>query len=50
MEKRTQISFEINPRLHKDIKVRAAMQNITMNLWIMRALLAAIEREDKGEK
>lgn len=39
------IVFEIDPELHKRIKIIAARRNISMNLWIIRALLKSLEKE-----
>lgn len=45
-KKRTQINFDIHPELHKEIKIRAARKNISMNLWIIRAIYSYIRKED----
>ena len=44
--KRIQIAFDVPLELRQEIKVRAARRNISMNLWIMRAIYRALEKED----
>lgn len=43
--KRTQISFDIHPDLHAQIKIAAAIRNISMNLWLTRAIHEALKKE-----
>jgi predicted HicB family RNase H-like nuclease len=45
--KRAQIAFDVDAELRADIKIRAAKRNISMNLWIMRAIYQAIRKEDQ---
>jgi predicted HicB family RNase H-like nuclease len=45
-KKRTQISFDIDQEVHRAIKIDAAQQLISMNLWLMRAIYKAL-RKDK---
>lgn len=44
--KRTQLSFNINPDIRQAIKIAAAKRNISMNLWIMRAIYIALSKEE----
>lgn len=37
-KKRKQISFNVSEEFHKEIKVQAAMRNISINLLIVRAI------------
>lgn len=43
--KRTQISFNVSPELHAQIKIASAMRNISMNLWLIRAIYEALKKE-----
>lgn len=49
---RKQIIFKIDVSFHNELKVRAARRNISMNLWIIRALYRAMQKEDnpQGDK
>jgi predicted HicB family RNase H-like nuclease len=49
-KKRTQIAFDINPEIHKQVKILAAMRNISMNLWIARAIADRIAKETKHDE
>ena len=49
-KKRTQISFDIHPEIHTQIKILAAMRNISMTLWIMRAIRDRIAKETKHDE
>jgi predicted HicB family RNase H-like nuclease len=44
--KRTQLSFNINPDIKQAIKIAAAKRNISMNLWLMRAIYIALSKEE----
>ena len=47
MEKsRTQLCFNIDPDLKQLIKLAAVKRNISMNLWLMRAIYIALSKED----
>lgn len=35
--------------LHKEIKVRAAVKNITLKVWVLRAIFEAIKTEKSYE-
>lgn len=43
--KRQQLAFNINIDLHQRVKALAATRNISMSLWIMRALQECISKE-----
>lgn len=45
--KRLLIDIPIN--LHTEIKSRAALRNISIRTWVVRALIQAIKQEDKYE-
>jgi len=46
MEKK-RLSLDISKELHKKIKIRAAIRNISMLRWISRAIMKAIKEEEK---
>jgi predicted HicB family RNase H-like nuclease len=46
-KKRTQMCFDVNPEVHKQIKVLAARRNISINLWMARAIHERIQKETK---
>jgi len=41
------IIFEIPENLHRDIKITAAKRNVSMSLWIQRALAQKIQSENR---
>jgi len=47
-KKRKQICFDVHPNLHKEIKLIALKENISMNLWIQRVITKALK--DKNDK
>lgn len=44
------LSVDIQLEIHKRIKVRSAIRNISMTTWITRALLKALREEEKRDK
>jgi predicted HicB family RNase H-like nuclease len=42
---RKQLNFDIHPELHKKIKIAAASRNISMALYLQRAIIEKLERE-----
>ena len=48
-KKRTQMSFDINPEIHKKVKILAVTRNISMNLWVHRAIIREIDRQQRSE-
>lgn len=44
-KKRKQICFDIDPNTHMAIKIDAAIKNISMNLWLMRAIYQALKKQ-----
>lgn len=48
-KKRCQVSFDIQPEMRRDIKIVAAKRNISMNLWVVRVLYRALQKENGGE-
>lgn len=46
---RTQMAFDINPETKQLVKIQAAKRNISMNLWIQRAIIEKLEKEKKYE-
>lgn len=49
-KKRKQIIFDINEDIHRQIKIFAAMRNITMNRWIQKAITERIKKETQYDK
>jgi hypothetical protein len=43
---RTQLCFNINPDIKQQIKLAAVKRNISMNLWLMRAIYIALSKEE----
>lgn len=41
------IAFDVTPELRHKIKILATRRNVSMNLWIMRALNDRIDKETK---
>jgi predicted HicB family RNase H-like nuclease len=48
-EKKTryQMAFDVSPEIHQQIKILAARRNISMNLWMARAIHERILKETK---
>lgn len=46
-KKRKQIIFDVSEEVHRQIKIFAAMRNITMNRWMQKAINERIEKEIK---
>jgi predicted transcriptional regulator len=44
-KKRILMSFDIEPELRTEVKVLAARRNISMALWITRAIREKIQKE-----
>ena len=49
MSERKRIVFDVHPELHTQVKVLAARRNISMNLWLMRAIADRIKKETREE-
>lgn len=49
IKKRKQITFDIHPEIHHKVKVLAATRNISINLWVHRALIREIDRQQRSE-
>jgi predicted HicB family RNase H-like nuclease len=50
VKKRKQMCFDIDPQILIEIKVIAARRNISKNLWVHRALVAALKKEREYNK
>lgn len=52
MEKklRKQMAFDVHPEIHQTIKVLAARQKISINMWMARAIQDRIAKEIKHDK
>jgi predicted HicB family RNase H-like nuclease len=49
-KKRKQMAFDISPEIHQTVKILAARRNISINLWMARAIQERIDRETKYDK
>jgi predicted HicB family RNase H-like nuclease len=49
-KKRTQMAFDIQPEIHTQVKVLAAIRNISVSLWVTRAIKDRIVKETKYDK
>ena len=49
-KKRKQMAFDVSPEIHQQIKILAATRNISINLWMIRAIHDRIVKETKDEK
>jgi len=48
-KKRKQIAFDVTEEMHHQVKVLAAIKNISMNLFIQRALIREINRQTRND-
>jgi predicted HicB family RNase H-like nuclease len=48
-KKRTQMAFDIQPEIHQKVKMLAVTRNISMNLWVHRAIVREIDRQLRSE-
>ena len=46
---RKRLILNINEELHKTIKIRAAVRNISMSTWVIRALYEKLKKEEAYE-
>jgi len=46
-KQRRQIVFDVHPEFHKKVKILAAKRNVSMSLWINRAIIDYIAKETK---
>jgi len=49
-KKRKQIIFDVTEDIHRQIKIFAAMRNITMNRWMQKAINERIAKETKYDE
>lgn len=47
--KKKRLVIEVNEDFHKRIKAIAALRNITIRKWVVRAILQALKNEEKYE-
>ena len=45
---RKQMTFDVSPEIHQQVKVLAAVRNISINLWMARAIQDRIAKETKN--
>lgn len=50
IKKRKQMAFDVRPEIHQQIKVLAALRNISINLWMARAIQDRIVKETKYDE
>lgn len=48
--KRKQMAFDVRPEIHQQIKILAARRNITINMWMARAIHDRIAKETAHDK
>jgi len=48
-KRRKQIAFDISEELHKQIKISAATRNISMNLWMHRAIIERLKKDNREQ-
>lgn len=46
-KKRKQMAFDVSQEIHTHVKILAAARNISINLWMMRAIQDRIAKETK---
>lgn len=47
---RKQMAFDISPDIHQKVKILAAMRNISINLWMARAINDRIAKETQYDE
>lgn len=43
---RKQITFDVSNEMHQDIKILATLRNVSMTLWMVRAISDRIAKEN----
>lgn len=49
-KKRIQFSFDIDGETKKRVRIAALMRNISMNKWVMRAIMQKLTQEEVEKK
>lgn len=49
-KKRYQMAFDVSREIHHQIKILSAHRNISMNLWMTRAIYERILRENRCDQ
>lgn len=49
IKKRKQMAFDVSLEIHTQIKILAAARNISINLWMARAIQDRIAKETKND-
>ncbi len=49
-KKRFQMAFDVNKETHMKVKILAAIRNISINLWMARAINDRIAKETNYDK
>jgi predicted HicB family RNase H-like nuclease len=46
-KQRKQMIFDINPELHMQVKIMAARRNVSLSLWVTRAIYEQLKKETR---
>ncbi|HEY5267744.1 MAG TPA: hypothetical protein VII94_01265 [Candidatus Saccharimonadales bacterium] len=49
-KRRYQMAFDVSPEIHHQIKILSAHRNISMTLWMCRAIQERIARENRCDQ
>lgn len=49
-KKRIQMAFNVSQEVHTQVKILAAIRNISINNWMSRAIADRIAKETKDDK
>ena len=49
IKKRYQMAFDVSQEMHTQVKVLAALRNISISLWIQRAIIREINRQERND-
>jgi len=50
IKKRYQMAFDVSQEMHTQVKVLAALRNISISLWIQRAIIREINRQERNDE
>ena len=48
--KRYQMAFDVSKEVHTEVKVSAALRNISISCWMSRAIHDRLQKENKYDK
>lgn len=49
MEKRKQITFDVPEKLHKEVKIRCVVRNVSIREYVIQAIAEKIAKEKQYE-